>query len=237
MALPSHAVWFRGKPACPCQVEWIPVFEAELIRRGVIQHSVDIAQLIGGAEASGNTHINGGAIDIWQHDPVTVWVARQMGADASWARTTGSFATNRHTHIVLTGCPHNGPARYQIDEVRAGGDGLVGNAPDPGPRPLSGRTWREGIQWARTQEDIVATKAELAELLDRKLAPIKNGLKAERERDAADRARFNEVLEGLDKVLDKVSDDPTKQQVQGLRRLISERLEAPVLEQLPEEES
>jgi hypothetical protein len=156
VALPSYTVWFRGKPACPCQVEWLPVFEAELRRRGVIRESIDIAQLIGDAEASGNTHKTGGAGDIWQHDPVTVWVARQMGADAAWARITGSFEFNRHTHFVLSGCPHNSAARYQIDEVRAGGDGLLGNIPDPGPRPLSGRTWREGIAWAKQlQEDEV----------------------------------------------------------------------------------
>lgn len=145
----TYVVDFRGRPACPCLAEWLPVFEAELIRRGVIEQSIDIAQLIGAAAASGNTHRDGGAFDIWQHDETTVWVARQMGADACWARTTGSFASNRHTHGVLTGCPHNGPARYQIDEVRAGGDGLVGGNPDPGPRPLSNRTWREGIAWAK----------------------------------------------------------------------------------------
>lgn len=153
----TYAVTFRGKPACPCLAEWLPVFEAELIRRGVVRESIDIAQLIGSAAASGGTHASGGAADIWQHDDVTVWVARQMGADATWARTTGSFANNRHTHIVLTDCPHNGPARYQIDAVRAGYNGLGyggRSAPDDGPRPLSGRTWREGIEWAKQlQED------------------------------------------------------------------------------------
>jgi hypothetical protein len=153
VGLPSYTVWFRGRPACPCLAEWLPVFEAELIRRGVVKQSIDITQLIGGADASAGTHSKGGAWDIWQHDPVTVWVARQMGADATWARTTGSFASIKHTHGVLTACPHNGPARYQIDEVRAGGDGLVGSTPDPGPRPLSGRTWREGLEWAKRQQE------------------------------------------------------------------------------------
>lgn len=149
MAVSDYAVWFRGRPACPCLAEWIPWFEKVLIHRGVIRETVDIAQLIGDAEASGNTHSTGGAFDIWQHDAVTVETAREMGADACWARTTGSFANIKHTHGVLTGCPHNSAARYQIDEVRAGGDGLLGDAPDPGPRPLSGRTWREGIEWAK----------------------------------------------------------------------------------------
>lgn len=153
MALPPYTVWFRGRPACPCLVEWLPVFEAELLRRGVIRESIDIAQLIGGADASAGTHSKGGAFDIWQYDDVTVWVARQMGAPATWARTTGSFAFSRHAHGVLKGCPHNGPARYQIDEVFAGGDGLVGSSPDPGPRPIPDRTWREGIEWAKAQQE------------------------------------------------------------------------------------
>jgi hypothetical protein len=181
----TYVVNFRGFPACPCLAEWLPVFEAELIRRGVIRDSIDIAQLIGDADASAGVHSEGGAFDIWQTDDVTVWVARQMGADATWARTTGSFATNRHTHGVLTGCPHNGPARYQIDEVRANGDGLLGSAPDPGPRPLSGRTWREGIAWAHQQEAnmplnkddldaidalIVKRQTELDKAIDAKIA-------------------------------------------------------------------
>lgn len=167
MTLPPYAVDFRGRPACPCLREWLPVFEAELIRRGVIKESLDIAQLIGSAAASANTHSTGGAFDIWQHDDTTVWVARQMGADACWARTTGSFANNRHCHGVLTGCPHNGPARYQIDEVRAGGDGLIGSNPDPGPRPLSGRTWREGIAWAQQQQEAdMASPETIAQIVD-----------------------------------------------------------------------
>jgi hypothetical protein len=161
MTLPAYVVTFRGKPACPCLAEWLPVFEAELIRRGVVNESIDIAQLIGGAAASGGTHALGGAFDIWQHDDVTIWVARQMGADACWPRTTGAFVNVKHAHGVLRGCDHNGPARYQIAEVDAGGDGLIGNAPDPGPRPLSGRSWREGIAWAKElQEDDMANYAE-----------------------------------------------------------------------------
>lgn len=179
----SYVVNFRGRPACPCLAEWLPVFEAELIRRGVIKDHIDIAQLIGGAAASAGVHATGGAFDIWQTDDTTVWVARQMGADATWARVTGSFATNRHTHGVLTGCPHNGPARYQIDEVIAGGDGLIGSAPDPGPRPLSGRTWREGIAWAQAlQEDEVKTE-DIEAIAAKVVAALAPTFKADRERD------------------------------------------------------
>ncbi|MBA2952100.1 hypothetical protein GON03_18975 [Nocardioides sp. MAH-18] len=145
----------RGRPACPCLVQWLPVYEAELLRRGVIQFNIDIFQLIGNAPASAGVHSKGGAFDIGQTQREAVEVARQMGADATWARTTGAFASNRHTHGVLRDCPHNGPARYQIDAVDAGFNGLGREGrggPDDGPRPLSGRTWREGIEWARRQQ-------------------------------------------------------------------------------------
>lgn len=147
----SYQVSFRGKPACPCLAEWLPAYEKELLRRGVIKSNIDIYQLIGGAAASGGTHATGGAFDIVQRSDEAVWVARQMGADATWNRATWSPP---HAHGVLRGCPHNGPARYQIVAVDAGYNGLgyKGMAgKDDGPRPLSYRTWREGIAWARLQ--------------------------------------------------------------------------------------
>jgi hypothetical protein len=159
MALPSYAVWFRGFPACPCLAAWLPVYEDELQRRGLLTGPLPIYQLIGDYAASGNTHKDGGAFDI--SDLVgeqDVWVARQMGADATWARTPEQGFVP-HLHGVLRGCPHNGPAAYQITSstlgVDAGWNGLSGRsrARDDGPRPLSGRTWREGIAWAHEQED------------------------------------------------------------------------------------
>ena len=199
MSLPTYTVWFRGFPACPCLAEWLPVFEQELKRRGIVSESIDIAQLIGDAAASGNTHALGGAFDIWQHDDTTVWVARQMGAPATWARTTGSFANNRHTHGVLSGCDHNGPARYQITEVWAGGDGLVGSTPDPGPRPLVDRTWREGIAWARQQGeftmDTEAKAAFEAAANDRKRIEAKIDRALEKSKRIATRlTRANDLL-------------------------------------------
>lgn len=152
----SYVVDFRGLPACPCLATWLPFYEAELQRRGTLTGPLRIYQLIGGAKASGGTHADGGAFDISDLAGDTdVWVARQMGADACWARTANQGFTP-HLHGVLTGCPHNGPARYQIDDVRAGWNGLAGQttrAPDDGPRPLSGRTWQEGIKWAEQQEE------------------------------------------------------------------------------------
>lgn len=151
---PDYVVWFRGRPACPCLAEWLPAYERELQRRGILKGSLTIYQLIGLAGASANTHSRGGAFDLVDMPGGDdVWVARQMGADATWSRTAAQGFTPPHIHGVLTGCEHNSPARYQIDEVRADRNGLASRGKDDGPRPLSGRTWREGIEWAKQQED------------------------------------------------------------------------------------
>jgi hypothetical protein len=159
VTLPDYAVNFRGYPACPCLAAWLPVYEAELQRRGLLAGPLRIYQLIGGYVGSGGTHASGGAFDLLDlPGEEEVWVARQMGADATWTRPynwdhEGGIA---HNHGVLSGCPHNGPARYQIYAVQADYNGLgyLGHsAPDDGPRPLSGRTWRQGIAWAHQQED------------------------------------------------------------------------------------
>jgi len=156
VSLPTYAIQFRGHPACPCQVEWLPAFEAEAQRRGFITGPLPIAQLIGGAVTSGGTHATGGAADFWPHGDVAqvVWLARQMGADATWHRWFNWDGHNgsEHIHSVLTGCIHNGAARYQIDKVRAGLNGLANDHKDDGPRPLSGRTWKQGIEWAEEQD-------------------------------------------------------------------------------------
>jgi hypothetical protein len=156
-------VEFRGRLACECQAEWIPAYEHELQRRGIITGLIPIAQLIGGAPQSGGTHVSGGASDFWLLGDVAdraVWVARQMGADPTWHRLPGwdpsdPSGGSEHVHSVLRGCPHLSPsAAAQVGAVDANGDGLGGTTiPDPGPRPLSGRTWREGIAWALEQED------------------------------------------------------------------------------------
>lgn len=149
---------FREKPACDCLAAWLPAYEAELLARGILppDGSLTIYQLIGGAAASGGTHATGGAFDIAQPSPDAVRVARKMGADATWFRPKNWDGKGgiEHIHGVLTGCPHNGPARYQIDAVLAGGNGLGAGGMggrDDGPRPLFMRTWREGIAWHRAQ--------------------------------------------------------------------------------------
>lgn len=147
------SVIFRGKPACDCLAQWLPAYEAELQARGLLVGPLSIYQLIGGADASAGTHSTGGAFDLVDlPGDEDLWVARQMGADATWSRKAPSFSPD-HIHGVLRGCPHNLPARYQIGAVDSGRNGL-GTAgmggPDDGPRPLSGRTWQAGLSWQRT---------------------------------------------------------------------------------------
>lgn len=168
MTLPSYAVEFRGHPCCPCQAAWLPALEAEAQRRGLVVGQLPISQLIGTAKASALTHSKGGASDIYplgtieqvDGDDGFVWLCRQMGADATWHRPAGwdGPGSVEHVHSVLTGCPHCAyTAGYQTTAVRAGYDGLghLGEGGhDTGPRPLSGRTWQQGIDWAKEQEQM-----------------------------------------------------------------------------------
>lgn len=71
-----------------------------------------------------------------------------MGAPATWLRLPPVFDA-AHIHGVLTGCPHNTPAKYQITEQMNGGDGLIGTKPDPHPDPLVYRNWKQGIVYAQ----------------------------------------------------------------------------------------
>lgn len=160
----------HGRPACTCQAEWIPAFDTELARRGIVVRWV---QLIGGGSKSGGTHSTGGAGDFYlaswpkkmtrtQAWNTVLMVARQMGSDAAWLRRFNwdGKGGEEHGHQVLRGCPHNGPARYQIDAVDKGYNGLgwMGRGGfDDGPRPLSKRTWQQGIAWAKKQQPRKAT--------------------------------------------------------------------------------
>lgn len=123
-----------------------------MLAKGLIRHSLDVYQIIGGASASAGTHRTGGAVDTAQYSDAQLRVWRDMGYDAGWRRRTSQGFDLDHAHAVARGCPHNGPARYQITAVDAGYNGLGANGRggrDDGPRPLSGRTVQQGIEWAR----------------------------------------------------------------------------------------
>jgi hypothetical protein len=148
VSLPYQVI-FRGKPACPCLVRWLTVYESVLLRLGLIKHNIDIYQLIGGAAASAGTHTKGGAYDLAQVSTEQIRIAREMGA-AAWHRPLNWDGRGgiEHHHGVLNGCPHNAPAAYQISDYIAGRNGLANRAVDTGPRVLPLRTWEQGIAWA-----------------------------------------------------------------------------------------
>lgn len=169
------SVVFRGRPACDCQAEWLPVFEQVAQLLGILDGPLPLSQIIGGAVESGGTHATGGADDTFPLTTIKdvagyVRLSRDMGADATWLRPEDWDGDDgvAHVHRVLRNCPHNGPARYQITAVDANGNGLGAGGMggrDDGPRPLSGRTWREGIEWANqllAEADDVAWTDELA---------------------------------------------------------------------------
>lgn len=140
---------------------WLTAYENEALRRGYLKQGLDIEQTIGGAPASGGTHlkINGKAccIDTANWSPEMVWLARQMGADATWHRKQNwdGRGGNPHCHINLRGIV-NRNANYQYSSTFSGVDhghnGLANGAKDDGPKPLSHRTWQEGIAWAKAQQ-------------------------------------------------------------------------------------
>lgn len=132
------------RTACECLAQWLPAFARRL---GVSVEALQITQLTGGASASAGTHSQGGAADLLSTDREWVRIAREMGA-AAWVRTRAQGFDVDHIHLVLNGCPHNGPARYQIDALARGRNGLANNGPDPGPGPRKLRTWSQGIAWA-----------------------------------------------------------------------------------------
>ena len=140
---------YKGLPACSCQVEWLTVFERELA--DLKMPPLKIAQLIGDAPASAGRHLGGGNIDWWTVDVKTARLARENGGLAMLRDgTRDSFDNNKHTHVYLPGCPHMSiGAQRDLQEVLAGGDGLIGNVPDdPRLKPswIPGDTWQRGVK-------------------------------------------------------------------------------------------
>jgi hypothetical protein len=156
--------------------------------------TLSLAQLIGFFGGSGGTHANGGAGDYWLFGKMADLVtaeARKAGADPTWHRPAGwdGPGSDEHVHSVLRGCPHlSESAQAQVWAVDHNGDGLVGTLPDPGPRPLSGRTWEQGIEWMEEQE-MMDYEALLAQV-------IKQGEQAKR-RDVAMRGLVKNLAEML----------------------------------------
>jgi hypothetical protein len=147
---------YRGFDTCSCLAAWLPLFDQVATAKEFIDGpNAKILQLTGSNPASAGTHAEGGAFDLGYYSGTQarnlVWLARQMGADATWYR---AWDNNHHVHGVLRGCAHNDPAQYQIDAVDDGYNGLgyMGqDGPDDGPKPLTYRTYTQGMDWAEGQ--------------------------------------------------------------------------------------
>lgn len=144
-------LYYDGLPACSCLVAWCPAFEKAIGRK------VTWWQLDGNAPASAGFHKGGGSGDCPMLTEDELRTARNMGA-AAWNRP---WEDNHHAHLRLNGCPHNTIAQRQVPDLNAGRDGTGPLGDNIGPRdngPRDGvhwplRTWREGIEWAKSQED------------------------------------------------------------------------------------
>jgi hypothetical protein len=221
-----YAVPFRGLWACPCQAVWIPKFEAHCNR--VISGftgTLAIAQLIGLNPSSGDTHSKGGYGDYWLKGLMAdrvVAEARQAGADPTWHREENwdGKGGGEHVHSGLRGCPHMSDAgKQQVYSVDHNDDGLAGTAPDSGPRPLSYRTWTEGIEWMEEQE-MAQYEGQLALI-------IKQGEQS-KARDVALRQIVKAQTEMLDALAEEVAqgDAEIKARITASRRKIEEAIVA-----------
>lgn len=93
-----------------------------------------------GVGASAGTHDGGGAVDLSVSgfsDKFTRWVVKQgrLAGFAAWYRSPLPGVWSEHIHAIALGCKDAAPlAKTQMIEYRNGGDGLVGSAPDNGPK-------------------------------------------------------------------------------------------------------
>ena len=108
-----------------------------------------------GDPKSAGTHDGGGVVDLaWCGHDACIGHLRRAGF-AAWLRVPPSFTF--HIHAVVVGHPALAlSAAAQVEELRKGGDGLVGSAPDNGPDvPVRAPRWpprpvRNTVQKART---------------------------------------------------------------------------------------
>ena len=140
--------------ACTHLAEWLVAYDALQVARG--RGHVTYYQTMGGADASAGTHNCGSAWDMaWMGD-AAIMDAREMGA-AQWHRIPGrngwpSSGTD-HGHGLIR-CGDNGCNDYQYAAWLNGWNGLgLGGqgAGDPLPKPVSLRTWQQGIIWAHAE--------------------------------------------------------------------------------------
>lgn len=121
---------------------------------------------------SGGTHDGGGVVDIrWTGDVGDVRALRMAGF-AAWHRTPAQGDWVDHVHAVLVGHGRlSAAAAAQVDDYRAGRNGLASHGPDDGPRldPIPVYRWPEGVA------DMPLTPADLdkvRQIVKEELAPV-----------------------------------------------------------------
>lgn len=104
----------------------------------------------GGVAASAGTHDGWGVVDLRSRDfdektKRAVLVNLRRVGFAAWLRVPPSFT--EHIHAVAVGDPGlSSEAKDQVDEYRAGGDGLRGTADDTGPDGYRRMTWEQYLR-------------------------------------------------------------------------------------------
>ena len=140
----------NGSPrkACACMALTFPLIEREMIRQGLIKHSIDVFQggYNKGVAASAGTHDMGGVIDVAQG---ITQAQRQIWADHGvmmFPRTRQyGWSGGEHGHGVWHGCNHRtASAAAQVRSGLNGYDGLVGNAYRNFIKPS--RTWQDAVR-------------------------------------------------------------------------------------------
>lgn len=141
----TERIAFRGGLTCACVVAIIPVVEGRLKAAGIIKNSVDFFQLgyRDDVEQSAGTHAGGGAMDVKQYSTAALKIWRECGV-AMWHRTPAQKFIH-HGHGIVIGCPHaSSGAKDQVDDYRAGRNGLANDGRDDGP-DVPYITWKQAM--------------------------------------------------------------------------------------------
>lgn len=131
--------WWREGYACECLIQVVEqLVEPAMRAAGLLDGQIVIYQQSynTSVNASAGTHSGGGAIDTARYGSdaeLTIW--RESGV-AYWPRGDDLYGDGMdpHCHGIVCGCPHlSSAAADQVDDYRAGRNGLANNGPDPGP--------------------------------------------------------------------------------------------------------
>lgn len=125
----------------------------------------------GDVSSSAGTHDGGGVVDLAPYEADRkVRVLRDLGW-AAWRRPTIPGLWPEHVHAVMIGHGRlSEAAQAQVQEYRAGGDGLAGSKPDPDPyrpSPLPIFDYRAALRDERLRERIAGLRARIKTLRDR----------------------------------------------------------------------